>query len=264
MMKQLQGMPAPLRLLASLAAAAVLAAPLAVRASESEARLESAPIDVRDVASLQSGARTFVNYCLNCHSASLMRYNRLRDLDLTDRQIVDNLMFSATKVGEMMNIAMTRKDAAAWFGPAPDLSVIARSRGADWLWSYMRGFYRDPKSPTGWNNTVFPGVGMPNVLWQMQGQRVLKEEVEKDASGREVKDEHGGVAKATKFETVVPGTLAPPEFDAQVRDLVNFMTWMADPHQVLRKQVGVWVLFFLAVLVALSYALYKEYWKDVH
>ncbi len=261
MMKKLRVMLAPVRLVASLAAAAVLAAPLAVRASESEVRLERAPIDVRDVESLQSGARTFVNYCLNCHSASLMRYNRLRDLDLTDRQIIDNLMFSATKVGEMMNIAMTKQDAAAWFGPAPDLSVIARSRGPDWLWSYLRGYYRDPKSPTGWNNTVFPGVGMPNVLWQLQGQRALKEEAEKDASGREVKDGHGGVAK---FETVVPGTLSPLEFDVQVRDLVAFMTWMADPNQVLRKQVGVWVLFFLAVLVALSYALYKEYWKDVH
>lgn len=260
MMRKLRQMLAPARLVASLAAAAVLAAPLALRAAESEVRLERAPIDVRDVASLQSGARLFVNYCLNCHSASLMRYNRLRDLDLTDRQIIDNLMFSATKVGEMMNIAMTRKDAAAWFGPAPDLSVIARSRGSDWLWSYLRGFYRDAKSPTGWNNTVFPGVGMPNVLWQLQGQRVLKEEAEKGQG----KEEHGGGAKSPKLETTVPGTLSPLEFDTQVRDLVAFMTWMADPNQVLRKQVGVWVLFFLAVLVALTYALYKEYWKDVH
>ncbi len=262
MMNKLRQMLAPVRLVASLAAAAVLVAPLAVRADETEIRLEHAPIDVRDVTSLQSGARMFVNYCLNCHSASLMRYNRLRDLDLTDRQIIDNLMFSATKVGEMMNISMTKKDAAAWFGPAPDLSVIARSRGSDWLWSYLRGFYRDPKSPTGWNNTVFHGVGMPNVLWQLQGQRVLKEEVEKDASGR--KEEQGAGARASKFETTVPGTLTPLEFDTQVRDLVAFMTWMADPNQVLRKQVGVWVLFFLAVLVALTYALYKEYWKDVH
>ena len=229
-----------------------------------EARLESAPIDARDIASLQAGARTFVNYCLTCHSASLMRYNRLRDLGLTDRQIIDNLMFSATKVGDMMTIAMTRQDAAAWFGPAPDLSVIARSRGADWLWTYLRGFYRDPGTATGWNNTVFPGVGMPNVLWQLQGQRVLKEEISRDVAGNPAKDSHGEIIKSSHFETVVPGTMSPLEFDTEVRDLVNFMNWMADPNQVLRKQVGVWVLFVIAVLVALTYALYKEFWKDVH
>lgn len=252
------------RFLGVLACVALGLIPLSVQSSETEIKLEPAPIDVRDPVSLQAGARTFVNYCLNCHSASLMRYNRLKDIGLTEQQIKDNLMFTADKVGEMMTVAMTKKDAAAWFGPAPDLSLIARSRGADWLWSYFRGFYRDPNSPTGWNNTVFHGVGMPHVLWQLQGDRVLKEEVLKDSAGREVKDGHGNVMKTAKLETVSPGTLSTVEYDVVVRDLVNYLTWMAEPHQVLRKQVGIWVLFFLAVLVALAYALYKEFWKDVH
>lgn len=233
-------------------------------ASDAEIKLEPAPIDVRDAASLQAGARTFVNYCLNCHGASLLRYNRLVDIGLTEQQIKENLMFTADKVGEMMTIAMTRKDAADWFGPAPDLTLTARSRGSDWLWSYLRGFYRDPSSATGWNNTVFAGVGMPHVLWQLQGDRVRIEEVVKDSAGREVKDSHGNVVKNVKFEVVKPGLLSPVEYDVVVRDLVNFMTWMAEPNQTLRKQVGIWVIFFLSILVALSFALYKEFWKDVH
>jgi ubiquinol-cytochrome c reductase cytochrome c1 subunit len=256
------GISAPGIIVAPLAVGFVV--PLPARASEAEVRLEAAPIDVRDRASLQAGARTFVNYCLNCHSASLLRYNRMRDIGLTEQQIKDNLMFTADKVGEMMNIAMTKKDAADWFGPAPDLTLIARSRGADWLWSYFRGYYRDPASPTGWNNTVFHGVGMPHVLWQLQGDRVLIEEVSKDVAGQAVKDRHGNVIRSVRFESVRRGTLTQVEYDTVVRDLVNFMTWMAEPDQVLRKQVGIWVIFFLAVLVALSYALYKEFWKDVH
>ena len=253
------------RMLAVLAcASAFLSIPVGALGSEAEVKLEPAPIDVRDAASLQAGARTFVNYCLNCHGASLMRYNRLVDIGLTEQQIKDNLLFTADKVGEMMNVAMTRKDAADWFGPAPDLSLIARSRGPDWLWTYFRGFYRDPKSATGWNNTVFVGVGMPHVLSQLQGDRVLREETVKDSAGREAKDSHGNVSKTVRFETVRPGTLSPVEYDTVVRDLVNYMTWMAEPNQVLRKQVGIWVIFVLGILVALSYALYKEFWKDVH
>lgn len=255
------------RLLAMLALASVALcalAPLTARASEAEIKLESAPIDVRDVASLQAGARSFVNYCLNCHSASLMRYNRLRDLGLSDRQIMDNLMFTADKIGEMMNIAMSRKDAAEWFGPAPDLSVIARSRGADWLWSYMRGFYRDADSPTGWNNTVFVGVGMPHVLWKLQGERVLKHEAMKDAAGNEMKDSHGSVIKTMTFQTIRPGALSPVEYDTVARDLVNFMVWMGDPSQVFRRQVGIVVITFLFGFILLTYFLYKEFWKDVH
>ena len=235
------------------------------KSSELEMKLEAAPIDVRDLASLQSGARTFVNYCLNCHSASLVRYNRLRDLGLTEEQIKDNLMFTAPKIGEVMNVSLIKKDGVDWFGAAPpDLSMAARSRGADWLYAYLRAFYRDPASATGWNNTVFERVGMPHVLWQLQGQRILREEVQKDSSGKELKDSHGNLVKLSKLETLSAGTLSQREYDALVRDLVNFMVWMAEPNQVWRKQVGVWVLFFLTVLVGLTYALYKEFWKDVH
>ena len=196
-------------------------------ASEAGVKLDHAPINVGDMASLQSGARSFVNYCLNCHSASMQRYNRLRDIGLTDEQIKDNLLFTADKVGEMMTSGMTRKDGKEWFGAAPpDLSVVARSRGADWLYTYLRGFYRDSSTTTGWNNVVFDRVAMPHVLWQLQGERVRKEESLKDAEGKEIEDGHGGVRKVVKFETVAPGSMSGSEYDVMVRDLVNYLVWM--------------------------------------
>lgn len=228
-------------------------------------KLDHAPINVGDKASLQSGARNFVNYCLNCHSASLLRYNRLRDIGLTDEQIKDNLLFSAEKVGEMMNSGMTRKDGKEWFGAAPpDLSVIARARGADWLYTYLRGFYRDPSTVTGWNNTAFDRVAMPHVLWQLQGERIRKEEILKDTDGKDVSDGHGGVRKVVKFETVTPGSMSGNEYDVMVGDLVNFMVWMGEPNQVLRKQVGFWVLFVLGILIGLAWLLKSAFWKDLH
>jgi ubiquinol-cytochrome c reductase cytochrome c1 subunit len=242
---------------------ALAAAPLF--AQEETVRLDPAPIDPRDVTSLQAGARAFVNYCLNCHSASLMRYSKLEELDLTEQQIKDNLLFTADKVGELMNIGMTKKDAKEWFGaPPPDLSVIARSRSADWLYTYLRSFYRDPQTATGWNNVVFPNVGMPHVLWQLQGQRIMKQEVVKDAAGKEAKDEYGHPLTTTKFDTVVPGRLSAVDYDLLVRDLVNYLVWMSEPNAHFRKQVGIVVLFFLGILLVLTYALYKEFWKDVH
>lgn len=227
--------------------------------------LDHAPIDIRDKASLQAGARTFVNYCLNCHSASMMRYNRLNDIGLTDEQIKDNLLFTADKVGEMMNSGISRKDGKEWFGaPPPDLSVIARSRGADWLYTYLRGFYRDPATVTGWNNTVFDRVAMPHVLWQLQGERIRKEEVMKDRDGKDLSDGHGGVRKVVKMETVTPGVISSAEYDVVARDLVNFLSWMGEPNQVLRKQIGFWVLLVLGVLIGLTWLLKSAYWKDVH
>lgn len=250
-----------------------LAAPLAALllvltppgyAAETEVALEPANIDVSDLASLQSGARTFVNYCLGCHAAGLVRYNALLELGLTQTQVRDNLMFTGEKIGEYMRTAMPAADSKEWFGVAPpDLSVIARSRGADWLYTYLRGFYRDSATVTGWNNTVFPNVGMPHVLWRLQGERVRKEApVVRD--GKEVTDGHGGVLKAVTFETIQPGTQSVVEYDRTVRDLVNFLVWIGEPAQAKRKQLGVFVLFALAVLILLSYLLYKEYWKDVH
>jgi len=195
----------------------------------------------------------------------MMRYNRLNDIGLTNEQINDNLLFTADKVGEMMNSGMSRKDGKEWFGaPPPDLSVIARSRGADWLYTYMRGFYRDPSTVTGWNNTVFERVAMPHVLWQMQGERVRKESVMKDRDGKEVSDGHGGVRKVVTLETVTPGTISGTDYDIVVRDLVNFMSWMGEPNQVLRKQIGFWVLLVLGILIGLTWLLKSAYWKDVH
>ena len=227
-------------------------------------KLDDIDSNVLDVASLQSGARTFVNYCLNCHSASLMRYNALRGIGLTDDQIRDNLMFTAEKVGLPMSIAMAPRDAKEWFGATPpDLSVIARSRGADWLYTYLRSFYRDGSTLTGWNNLVYPNVGMPHVLWKLQGERVAREqEVSKD--GRRILDEAGQPLKIVKLEPLIPGSQSAVEYDKTVYDLVNFLAWMGEPHQMARKRLGYWVLIGLTVLIFLAYFLKRAYWKDVH
>lgn len=236
--------------------AAVLVVPAFARAADSEIVLDHAPIDSQDVASLQRGARTFVNYCLNCHSASLMRYNRLKDIGLTDDQIRDNLLFSADKVGETMTIAMQPKEAKAFFGAQPpDLSVISRARGDDWLYTYLRTFYRDDSRATGWNNLVFPSVGMPHVLWELQGQRAAKfAETE----------EHGEkVHKFAGFEQLSPGKLSKVEYDQATADLVGFLDWMAEPAQNHRKRLGVWVLLFLGMFTIFAWRLNAAFWKDI-
>jgi ubiquinol-cytochrome c reductase cytochrome c1 subunit len=242
--------------------AALLAVPGLAGAAESETPLDRAPIDTHDAASLQRGARTFVNYCLNCHSANYMRYNRLHDIGLTDAQIRDNLIFGDGKVGDLMKIAMDAKDAKQWFGAAPpDLTVIARSRsshagsGADWLYTYLRGFYRDPKRPTGWNNTVFPNVGMPHVLYQLQGIQVLKET---QVPGP------GYMRTVSRLAIDTPGSMAPVEYDRMVADLVNYMAYMSEPAANTRTTVGMYVLLVLSLLFVLAYLLKKEFWKDVH
>jgi ubiquinol-cytochrome c reductase cytochrome c1 subunit len=218
-------------------------------------RLDRAPIDPRDLLSLQAGARTFVNYCLNCHGAQFMRFNRLTDLGLTEAQIRDNLILTDVKVGETMKIALTAKDGKAMFGAAPpDLSVIAKSRSADWLYTYMRTFYRDPKSPTGWNNAAFPQVAMPHVLWTLQGERSLEVIPAKDGHG----------PAEYKWTQLTPGTLSTVQYDTTVRDLVNFLDYMAEPAAQDRKRAGIVALFVLLILFVFAYALKKEYWKDVH
>jgi ubiquinol-cytochrome c reductase cytochrome c1 subunit len=218
-----------------------------------------------DVSSLQNGAKLFVNYCLNCHSASYMRYNRMRDIGLTDNQIKDNLVFASEKVGDTMKVAIDPKQAKQWFGAAPpDLSVIARSRagsqgsGADYLYTYLRGFYRDDTKATGWNNTAFPSVAMPHVLWQLQGnQKPVYEEV-KDPHDHE-KTEH--IFKG--FEPVSPGTMTTAEYNSAVADLVAYMQWMGEPAQNQRLRLGVWVLLFLSVLTLFAWRLNASFWKDV-
>jgi ubiquinol-cytochrome c reductase cytochrome c1 subunit len=226
--------------------AALLFVPATLLAAEGGQALDPAPIDPRDVVSLQSGARTFVNYCLNCHGAQYMRYNRLADLGLSEAQIVDNLMFAADKVGDTMHVAMTAKDGKAWFGvPPPDLSVIGRSRGADWLYTYLRTFYRDPKTPTGWNNAVYPNVAMPHALYLLQGEQTYD-------------------AEKKQWAEKSKGAMSRTEYDATVRDLVAFLAWIGEPHAAQRKNLGIAVLLVLALLIfPLTYWLKKEYWKDV-
>ncbi len=221
--------------------------------------LDSAPNRVNNNASLQNGAKIFVNYCLGCHSAVSLRYNRLRDIGLSDQQIKDNLILGDQKVGDLMTIAMSPKDAKAWFGKVPpDLSVEARARGTDWLYTYFRTYYKDEDSPTGWNNLVYPNVGMPHVLWELQGARIAKFE--------NVKDAHDP-SKTTKvfkgFEQVSPGSMKPQEYDDNIADLVSFMSWMAEPTQLQRKRIGVVVLLFLAIFTLIAWRLNKAYWKDI-
>lgn len=233
-----------------------LLAPMWASANEGAA-LDRAPIDLTDQASLQRGARTFINYCLNCHSAEYMRYNRLQDIGLSEQQIKNNLLFTAEKVGETMSVAMPPKDAKAWFGASPpDLTVEARARGADWLYSYLRGFYRDDTRPTGWNNTVYDKVAMPHVLWQLQGEQVLKTQESVDAHGNKVETHTLVLAK--------PGTMSAAEYDSMVADLVNYMVFMGEPAQTHRWRLGIIVLLFLGVLLVLTYYLKKEFWKDIH
>lgn len=220
--------------------------------------LDSAPINLKDDASLQRGARVFVNYCLTCHSANYMRYSRMEDIGLSEAQIKDNLLFATEKPGELMKIAMRADEAKAWFGATPpDLTVITRSRGSDWLYTYLRGFYRDDSRSTGWNNTVFDNVGMPHVMHDLQGHLAPVYRIEKDANGIE----HTVIER---MELIKPGSMTLAEYDALVGDLVNYMTWMGEPARVQRMNMGVAVLLFLGVFYVIAFYLKKEFWKDVH
>ena len=241
---------------------ALLLVPTLALAAGDHIKLDRAPINEEDHASLQRGARHFANYCLSCHSAAYMRYNRLQDIGLTEAQIRDNLVFTGVKVGDLMRIAMDPKDAKNWFGVTPpDLSVTARSRasadgsGADWLYTYLRGFYRDAERPTGWNNTVYANVGMPHALWELQGEQVLAE--------RKVRGD-GYIKTEMALKLDKPGQLTPAQYDEMIADLVNYMVYMGEPVRSIRKTIGMFVLMALGVLFIFVYALKKEYWKDVH
>jgi ubiquinol-cytochrome c reductase cytochrome c1 subunit len=234
----------------------VLLAPLVLWAAEGGYRLDKSPHDPRDLVSLQAGARTFVNYCQGCHGAQFMRLNRLTELGLTEAQIRDNLMFTVDKVGETMKTAMPAKEAKSWFGVAPpDLSVIARSRGADWLYTYLRTFYRDQKTTSGWNNAVYPNVAMPHALWTLQGAQALEAAVVKDMAGHE--------RTQYKWSQLSPGALTPIEYDALSRDLVNFLVYVGEPAANDRRAIGIVVLFALGLLFIFVYLLKREFWKDV-
>ncbi|MFZ1641514.1 MAG: cytochrome c1 [Candidatus Contendobacter sp.] len=244
----------------TLIALALLALPgLSLAAGGEGYPLEKAPIDLHSKASLQKGAKLFVNYCMGCHSLEYQRYNRMaRDIGLTDEQVKDNLIFTGAKVGETMKNAMPKASAKIWFGVAPpDLSVIARARGVDYLYTYLLTFYQDSTRPFGVNNAAFPNAGMPHVLWELQGMQKPVFETHKDHDGNETK-----VIK--EFELVQPGSMSPPEYREAVTDLVNFLAYVGEPIQLERQRIGIWVILFLGLAFVVFYLLKKEFWKDVH
>lgn len=239
------------KMIKKLITAVLVIAPLTAFAAGAELKLDRAPDKTRDLAALQNGAKLFVNYCLNCHGASYVRYSRLKELGLSEGQIKDNLLFTVEKVGEPMTISLQRKDAKQFFGAwPPDLSLVSRSRssefgtGADWLYTYLRGFYKDPSRPTGWNNTVFENVGMPHALWELQGVQALNAD--------------------HKLSLQQAGKLTQTQYDSAVADLVSFLVWIGEPVADKRKQIGIIVIAFLTLLLASAYALKRQYWKDVH
>lgn len=245
--------------------ATIALVPLMAVASEGGFPLDHAPERGNDLPALQNGARLFVNYCLNCHSASLVRYNRLRDIGLSDDQIRANLLFTSEKVGDLMKVSLAEKDAKAWFGAVPpDLSVIVRAKasgqgsGADYVYTYLRTYYKDPSRATGWNNLVYPNVAMPHILWELQGVRKAKFVEEKDPH-----DESKTVHKFEGFEQIKPGKLSSQAYDTQIADLVGFMAWMSEPVKNKRQQLGVWVLLFMSILVFLTWRLNASFWKEV-
>jgi len=223
----------------------LLLVPITVLGASAGYRLDRSPHDTRDLVSLQAGARTYVNYCLGCHSVQYMRYSSLVDIGIPEPVVKEHLLFTADKVGEPIKAPLDVKTAKGWFGVnPPDLSVIARVRGADWLYTYLRTFYRDPKTTTGWNNAVFPNVAMPHALWALQGERGLDD-------------------KTHKFTEISKGTQSVTEYDTTVRDLVNFLVYASEPAANDRKTIGIIVLFALGVLFIFAYLLKLEFWKDV-
>ena len=223
---------------------------------------DQAPKRTNDMAALQNGAKLFVNYCLNCHSAACMRYNRLRDIGLNDKQIAENLTFTTDKIGDTMKANISPADAKAWFGKVPpDLTLVARSRssragpGSAYIYTLLRTYYRDETKPTGWNNKAYPNIGMPNPLWQLQGEQ---------APVYEKVMSHGQEVEVLKGWTQTkPGTMTPAEYDQAVGDLVAYLQWMAEPAQNSRVRIGVWVLIFLAAFTVVAWRLNAVFWKDI-
>jgi ubiquinol-cytochrome c reductase cytochrome c1 subunit len=280
------------KILATVAVAIASAAFSAAHANTGGIALDTFPMQkTNDLSAMQNGAKLFVNYCLNCHSLSYVRYNRMRDLDLTETQIKENLLFTSDKIGDPMMVALKGADAKAYFGAIPpDLSLTARARsgdkgtGADWIYTYLRSFYRDAGRPTGWNNTLFENVGMPHILWNLQGTRTLTKEQVKKVEGA---GEHEGFVKITTqydqyglrttTETPIQGhahegiTFAwektdaakTAAYDEQVADLTAFLVWASDPTKTKRTQLGVIVIIFLLIFTVFAWGLNRSYWKDI-
>jgi ubiquinol-cytochrome c reductase cytochrome c1 subunit len=249
-----------------------------------DVHLEKANISLANHESIQRGAMYFVNYCMGCHSAKYVRYKLFTEVGLTEDDIKDNLIFTDGKVGDLMKIAMPEEEAGRWFGaPAPDLTLTARIKhgGADWIYSYLKGFYVDPARPMGVNNTVFPNVGMPHVLWDLQGVQdpVYRYEIHQDGetvasfdteaeADAYLKEREGGGYRLERvvagLEIVQPGSLTAAEYDQVARDLATYLTYISEPMKLERQRLGIWVLLFLVVFTVIAYLMKKEWWKDVH
>ena len=254
------------------AALVIAAMPALTLGAGSGYPLDKVDIDLTDKAALQDGARTFANYCMGCHSAQYQRYERVADdIGVPHEVMLDNLVFTGAKIGEHMNIGMKPADAKAWFGAAPpDLTLVARVRGNDWLYTYLRTFYDDPTRPLGANNKVFPNVGMPNVLVGLQGKQVIGcKQVQVVEDGKKLFDPLTGTPithEACDQLTVEPktGTLSTEEFDEKIQNLVTFLAYSANPVKLKSQRIGTYVLLYLAFFFVFAYLLKREYWKDVH
>ena len=225
-------------------------------AAEEGGDLPHAGTDLSDTASLQRGAALYMNYCSGCHSLKYLRYSRMaEDLGLTEDQVQDNLNFTGAKVGEQVHAALTEDEGKQFFGKAPpDLSLIARVRGSDWIYNYLKSFYLDESRPVGWNNKVFPNASMPNPLWQLQGLQHA-EYGKADSSGER---------PVEKLVLAQPGTQDAAQFDQTARDITAFLEYAGEPAALKRQSMGVWVILFLTFLTFLAWLLKKEYWRDVH
>ena len=237
-------------------AAALLLASTVAGAAEGGKTLQAGN-DLGDRASLQRGAQLYMNYCSGCHALKYLRYSRMaQDLGLSEEEVMNNLNFTGVPIGEPVPVTMPHDQAEKWFGKMPpDLSLISRVRGSDWVYTYLKSFYLDTSRPLGWNNALFPNASMPNPLWEMQG-------LQHAVLGKP--EAPGADAPVTGLELVQPGTLDPGQYDQAVRDITNFLEYAGEPAALKRQQLGVWVVLFLALLTFLAYLLKKEYWKDVH
>ena len=234
-------------------------------AGGSNVALDKAYVKMNDMPSLQNGAKLFVNYCLSCHSASYARYNRVaEDLGIPEALLKENLMFTTEKSGDLMKTTMPAEDAKRWFNVTPpDLTLVSRVRKPDWVYTYLRGFYRDESQPTGWNNSLFTNVAMPHAMYELQGVQEVVGKVDLDA------EEHAGdddriIVGDTEFKLVHPGKFTPKEFDRQMLDLTAFLVYLAEPAQLKRERIGIFTIGFLIILMMLAYLLKKEFWRDVH
>ena len=222
------------------------------------APLDYVEVNLADKVSLQNGAKLFVNYCMSCHSAEYMRYNRMAaDLEIPEELVKKHMIFNGGKIGDTMTTTMSKEHGEAWFGVAPpDLTLIGKLRDPEWLYTYLRTFYMDESTVSGWNNVVFPNVAMPHVMYELQGIQKANISTETHADGTE--------HEVIELELVQEGSMTPEEFDKAMKDLTNFLYYMAEPARMVRIKYGMWTMLFLAVLGTLAFMLKKEYWRDVH